>query len=185
MEQLYPLFSLLLIFSVSMVIISTNPIHSIFWLVLTFIYSACFILVLKFDFISLMLIIIYVGAITILFLFVIMMVDTLQLRKIVKIENIIPLVFIIFLNMFISSWWLVKSNRFNEKSFSLEWDLEYISYINNLSLNLYVNYWFSLLVISLLLLIAMIGAIILTLETSLITRKQNLSKQHQRNNSWT
>lgn len=168
-----------------MVIISTNPIHSIFWLVLTFIYSSCFILALRFDFICLMLIIIYVGAITILFLFVIMMIDTLQLRKTSKIEHITPPIFMIFLNMFISSWWLIKSNRFNEKSFDLQWDLEYISYVNSLSLNLYVNYWLSLLIISLLLLVAMIGAIILTLETSLITRKQSLSKQHHRNNSWT
>nr|YP_010118123.1 NADH dehydrogenase subunit 6 [Turritopsis lata]QQW46723.1 NADH dehydrogenase subunit 6 [Turritopsis lata] len=184
MEQLYPLFSLLLIFSISMVIISTNPIHSVFWLVLTFIYSACFILTLRFEFISLMLIIIYVGAITILFLFVIMMIDTLQLKRIFKIENIIPIVLLIFTSAFSSCWWYIINDKYNEKIYTLVWDLEYISYVNNLALNLYVNFWLFLLIISLLLLIAMVGAIILTLEASLITRRQNLSKQHHRNNSW-
>ena len=58
------------------------------------------------------------------------------------------------------------------------------NHINSLGLNLYTEYAYPLLLLSLLLLIAMVGAIILTLELGLITRKQNLTNQHQRNNSW-
>ena len=61
--------------------------------------------------------------------------------------------------------------------------MEITNHINNIGLNLYTEYAYPLLIISLLLLIAMIGAIVLTLELGLITRKQNLSGQHHRNDS--
>lgn len=61
--------------------------------------------------------------------------------------------------------------------------MELSNHINNIGLNLYTEYAYPLLIISLLLLIAMIGAIVLTLELGIITRKQNLSGQHHRNNS--
>jgi NADH:ubiquinone oxidoreductase subunit 6 (subunit J) len=51
-----------------------------------------------------MMIIIYVGAIAILFLFVIMMLDIFQLKKITPINNIIPLMFIIFINVILEAW---------------------------------------------------------------------------------
>ena len=84
-----------------MTITSTNPVHSIFWLVLVFLHSSGFLISLTFDFIGLMVIIIYVGAITILFLFVIMMLDVIQLKKITSIFNITPIMFIIFVNIII------------------------------------------------------------------------------------
>ena len=82
-----------------MAIISSNPIHSVFWLVIVFLYSAGFLIAISFEFLALMIVIVYVGAIAILFLFVIMMLDIVQLRKITPINNIIPILFIVGVNI--------------------------------------------------------------------------------------
>ncbi len=185
MEQLFFLFSVLLLGTVVMAITSSNPIHSVFWLVLVFLYSSGFLISLGFEFLGLMMIIIYVGAIAILFLFVIMMLDIFQLKKITPINNIIPLMFIIFINVILEAWWIIKGT---EKVLyiwkPLDWSLNKFTHINLLGLNLYSEYAFPLLILSLLLLVAMVGAIVLTLELGVITRKQILTDQHQRNNSW-
>lgn len=186
MEQLFFLFSILLIGSAVMTITSSNPIHSVFWLVIVFLYSAGFLISLNFEFLALMIIIIYVGAIAILFLFIIMMLDIAQLRKINPVNNIMPILFIIGVNILIEAWWLFKYDNTNSSiKYFQDWNIEISNHISNLGVNLYSEYAYPLLIISLLLLVAMIGAIVLTLELGLITRKQNLSDQHQRNNSWT
>nr|CUS58556.1 TPA: NADH dehydrogenase subunit 6 [Hydractinia polyclina] len=186
MEQLYFLFSFFLIISVIMVINSLNPIHSVFWLVLVFINSSGFLITMGFEFIALMMIIIYVGAIAILFLFVIMMLDIIQINKPTTINNILPILFIISLNILLESWWLFKYNIFKVfyERITQEINLEILTHVHVLGQNLYSNFAFPFLIISLLLLVAMVGAIVLTLELNQLTRKQVLVKQHQRNNSW-
>lgn len=96
MEQLFFMFAFLLLLTAVMTISSTNPIHSVFWLVLVFVYTATILLCMGLEFLGLILVIIYVGAITILFLFVVMMLDILQLRKVNPIGNITPILFIVF-----------------------------------------------------------------------------------------
>lgn len=184
MEQLFFLFTILLLGSAIMTITSSNPIHSIFWLVLVFIYSSGFLISLSFEFLALMIIIIYVGAIAILFLFVIMMLDVTQLKKTMTINNIIPIIFLIFVNILLEIWWIFKDSSeifFNNQL--NEWNLN-LPHIFNLGLILYTEYFYSLLIISLLLLVAMVVAILLTLEVGKITRKQYLTEQQHRNNSW-
>ena len=169
-----------------MTIISSNPIHSVFWLVIVFLYSAGFLIAMSFEFLALMIIIVYVGAIAILFLFVIMMLDIIQLRKITPINNIIPILFIIGVNILAEAWWLFQYDNSHHNYYKFkDWGVEIMNHITLLGVNLYTEFAYPLLVISLLLLIAMIGAIVLTLELGSITRKQNLSFQHHRNNSWT
>ena len=186
MDQLFIFISSFIIFSVIMTITSVNPIHSIFWLVLVFINSAGLLITLNFDFIALMLIIIYVGAITILFLFVIMMLDVLQLKKIGKINHIIPIIIIISINIFNQLIWLLTNNNLIFNSFInfKSWEFDNMSHITTLGVLLYTEYYYPFIILSILLLVAMVGAIILTLEIGMITRRQGLSNQHQRNNSW-
>ena len=113
------------------------------------------------------------------------MLDIIQLRKINPINNIIPILVLIGTNILIEAWWLFKySNISIEKTYFQDWNIEITNHITNLGINLYSEYAYPLFIISLLLLIAMIGAIVLTLELGIITRKQNLSNQHHRNNSW-
>ena len=167
-----------------MTITSSNPIHSIFWMVVVFLHSAGFLITLGFEFLSLMVIIIYIGAIAILFLFVIMMLDIIQLKKLSNIDNIIPLLFIISILVLTQSWWFFKYNNISFSKELYSWNTEILNHIDNLALNLYTEFAYPFILISILLLVAMIGAIVLTLELGLITRKQNLSSQHHRNNSW-
>ena len=186
MEQLFIFLSSFVILSAIITITSINPIHSVFWLVLVFINSAGLLITLNFDFIALMLIIIYVGAITILFLFVIMMLDIIQLKKINSINHIIPIIIILGFNLITQSLWIISENNLNFLSYinHKEWEFEIINHISLLGLILYTEYYYPFIILSILLLVAMIGAIVLTLESSIITKKQNLSDQHKRNNSW-
>lgn len=179
MEKFCFLFSLLLLFAVIMTITSFNPIHSVFWLVVVFIQSACFMLTLGFEFLGFMLIIIYVGAITILFLFVIMMLDIIQISKISRVYHIFPILILIISQFLFSieySW--IKLPWTNN------WEFNFTNQIHSLGGIIYSDYALLFILISILLLIAMVGAIVLTLEIGHITKRQYLTIQHQRNNSW-
>lgn len=185
MDQLILLLYLSIILSSFMTIISVNPIHSVFWLVILFISSSGVLLCINFEFIALMIIIIYIGAITILFLFVIMMIDTIQLKETHNIKNSIPITILISTSLLLQGFWLMRDadsiffNRTVE-----DWDFNQLSQIKILGYLLYTDYYYSFIIISVLLLAAMIGAIILTLEKNTLSKKQNLSNQHHRNNSW-
>ena len=164
-----------------MIINSINPIHSIFWLVLTFLISSIILIILDFKFIPIILIIIYVGAIAILFLFVIMMLDIIQISSIININNSVPII-ILLLSLVVLFFSQLDLLSFYTLSFQYNYIIS-SSDIITISHLIYSNYWEGLIYTSLLLLIAMIGTIILTLESNRITKIQNLSLQHQRNNS--
>lgn len=181
MEQLYIYLSFITLLGSIMVISSLNPIHSVFWLVLVFLNSAALLLLLGFNFIPLMLIIVYVGAIAILFLFVIMMLDILHLKKIDSITNIVPIIVIVFTNIISYLYWYF--GIFNLKTnfnCNIIWNLNTNSQINVIGKLLYTYYSYPFIIISLLLLVAMIGAIVLVLDLGLITKRQKLVDQHQR-----
>ena len=183
MEQLFFMFSFLLILTAIMAISSTNPIHSVFWLVLVFVYTAVILLCMGLEFLGLILVIIYVGAITILFLFVVMMLDILQLRKITPIGNITPILFVLFGIVLSQVWFFFGKDQTELDKLSNFESITVLTDLQNLSLLLYNEFALPLLLISLLLLVAMVGAIVLTLDLQLITRRQSLTDQHHRNNS--
>ena len=181
MEQLYIFLSFITLTGAIMVISSLNPIHSVFWLVLVFLNSSILLILLGFNFIPLMLIIVYVGAIAILFLFVIMMLDILQLRRVESISNIIPIIICVFVNILTYVLLYFRDfNMFVNFSNSSLWNLNSESQINFIAKSLYSFYGYPFIIISLLLLVAMVGAIILVLDLGIITRRQVLTDQHQR-----
>ena len=128
-----------------------------------------------------MLIIVYVGAIAILFLFVIMMLDVLQLRRVESISNIIPIVLCVFTNILTFILLYFKNYDFfisiDDKTTTY---LNYDSQVNSIAKILYTLYGYPFIIISLLLLVAMVGAIILVLDLGFTTRRQKLTDQHQR-----
>ena len=181
MEQLYIFLSLVIVLGSVMVISSLNPIHSVFWLVLVFLNTSILLIMMGFSFIPLMLVVIYVGAIAILFLFVIMMLDILQLKKVDSISNIIPIIFCVFINVL--SYIILYFKDYGiilKLSSVISWNLDSESQINTIAKSLYSFYSYPFIIISLLLLVAMIGAIILVLDLSVITKRQDLVNQHQR-----
>ena len=181
MEQLYILLSFISLIGAIMVITSLNPIHSVFWLVLLFLNTSSLLILLGFNFIPLMLIIVYVGAIAILFLFVIMMLDILQLKKIESISNVIPIILCVFINILTQ---LILYFRDYNIILNLDdlsvWYLNSDSQVSFISKILYSFYGYPFIIISLLLLVAMVGAIILVLDLGILSRKQTLVDQHQR-----
>ena len=181
MEQLYILLSFISLIGAVMVITSLNPIHSVFWLVLLFLNTSALLILLGFNFIPLMLIIVYVGAIAILFLFVIMMLDILQLKKVESISNIIPIILCVFINVLTQLILYFKDYNIvlNLNDLSI-WYLNSDSQVSFISIILYSFYGYPFIIISLLLLVAMVGAIILVLDLGILSRKQILVDQHQR-----
>ena len=186
MEQLFLLFSTSILISGIMVITSINPIHSVFWLTLTFILSASLFITIKIDFIALMLIIVYVGAIAILFLFVIMMIDVLKFKESIDINNLLPIPIIVSVSFFFNIWLLNKDQIFNLSGLYsiMDWNFDYLTNIKNVGHVMYTDYWLPFLLASFVLLIAMVGAIVLTHELGKDTKRQGSYLQQSRNNSW-
>lgn len=181
MEQLYLFLSFITIIGAIMVITSLNPIHSVFWLVLVFLNSSILLLLLGFNFLPLMIIIVYVGAIAILFLFVIMMLDIIQLKRIETIKHTIPIVLCVFINcLSYLIVWFKDYNLILQISSYYKWSLQSNSQVKIISKLMYSYYSYPFIIMSLLLLIAMVGAIVLVLDLSVVTRRQLLTQQHQR-----
>ena len=181
MYQTYLFFSILILFSAFTSILSYDPLHSVFWLVLLFIQSAVPSIMLAYEYLGFVIVIIYIGAIAILFLFVIMMLDVFQLKVVTQFNNMIPIIIL-------ACWEFcfgVKMQLYIEiYRQTKDWRLDYESHALLLGKTLYNDLGFLLVVTSFLLLVSMIGAIIITLEVNELTRKQNLNSQHHHKNSW-
>ena len=182
MNEIFGFFTILILLSVFMTITSINPIHSIFWLVLTFLLSSTLLILLRLDFLPLIMIIIYVGAIAILFLFVIMMLDVVEINNISN--NNISIILILLTIFTVSQIILFCKFKMDNTKFLENWTFENLDQIQLIGSLIYTNLFFILILISILLLIAMVGVIILTLESTL-SKHQDLINQHYRNNSWT
>lgn len=182
MDQLYLFYSALLLTSVVMTISSYNPIYSIFWLVIVFLQSSILVISMGYEFVALILVIIYVGAVAILFLFVVMMLDVIQLREVANLSNILPIIALLLLQ-------LTFSYRFYNTDASTthleQWFTNKEPQMLVIGRVLYNDLGIIFMLVSLILLIAMVGTIVLTLEVTSVAKKQSLKDQHQRNNSWT
>nr|YP_011017807.1 NADH dehydrogenase subunit 6 [Campylaephora sungminbooi]WQF69653.1 NADH dehydrogenase subunit 6 [Campylaephora sungminbooi] len=175
---LFSLFSFLGVTSAFFVVSLRNAVHSVLFLVLTFFNFACLLLLLGAEFFSFLLIIVYVGAIAVLFLFVIMMLNIKLEISLSNLHIILPLILItifFFFNIFSSVF-----NSSDLLRFCI-YNLEWISWFNekNVETNTFVigkvlYSYFSFLFISasFVLLVAMIGAIVLTMHYKLSSKAQ-------------
>jgi NADH-quinone oxidoreductase subunit J len=187
--NLFFICSFLSIFSSILVIISSNPVHSVFFLILSFVLVCATILLLELEFIPLILVVVYVGAISVLFLFVVMMLD---IKYVAKKQNFFSLIFIglFFSFLFFTGVILsLKDTLFYscvDSSSNLYWFgfVDKLMNLNSLSQYLYLDFIVHFLVVGLILLIAIIGAIVLTVEFNnpQKIRGQHLFKQISRTN---
>jgi len=183
------IFSFFTIYSAIMVIISKNPVHSVFFLILSFILVCGDIFLLELEFIPLIFIVVYVGAISILFLFVIMMLD---IKISLKQEN--PSFFIVMglfcgLLFFFCIFFNIKDTlfiniAFNKTFFSWFCFIDKLQNLNSLGQFLYLDFLVHFLVVGLILLIAIIGAVVLTIQlnNSGQIKGQHMFKQVSRTN---
>ena len=178
---LFFIVSILIITSSLLVITSKNPIHSVLFLILVFFNTSILFLFSKAEFLAMVLLIVYVGAVAVLFLFVIMMLDInfTKLRK--SLLNYLPtglfVGFIILLELIYvvsqSQLKYIESNstEYNNISHQI---LDNTKIIGNI---LYTDYFLLFQLSGLILLVAMIGAIFLTLRKRVGVKKQNIYKQ--------
>ncbi len=184
---LFFFFSGLLLISAIMVISVKNPVHSVLFLILTFISAACLLFLLEIEFVSLIFIVVYVGAIAVLFLFVVMMLDikitdfNRNFLKYFPIGSFLGLAFLIEISLMLTN--SLNSNSYELAHNSLEsWinTVDFIVNIESIGQILYTYYFSYFLLAGIILLIAMIGAIVLTLTFNRKAKTQSIYKQTSR-----
>ncbi len=182
MEIIQLFLSINLIISSIFVFVVYNPIHSVLFMILGFGNASILLFLFGVEFLSLIFIIIYVGAIAILFLFVIMMLD---LKFINLDENVISYQYLIFLLLFIFLIFLKvcieTTFYFNEELFFFGFDN--INNLNKIGQILYNYYNPNFLIAGLILLVAMIGPIVLTLNYNFKSNIEVLYKQLSRSDN--
>jgi len=163
--------NIILLFSALFVWLSENPVHSVLFLVISFLSSASICFCFGADFLGLVFIIIYVGAIAVLFLFVVMMLD-IKLTKI-NFNNIIYFILFfltIFMHLYLLNSFIFINFDFINFTF-LNFDTLGIEFY--LAQTLYNYFLLGFLLAGIILLVAMLGSILLTLNFSIyiLTKK--------------
>jgi NADH-quinone oxidoreductase subunit J len=170
-----------------MVISVKNPVHSVLFLILTFISAAGLLFLLEIEFISLIFIVVYVGAIAVLFLFVVMMLDikitdlNRNFLKYFPIGSFLGLAFLIEILLMLTNILESNSYEITDNSYTI-WinSIDFITNIESIGQILYTYYFSYFLLAGIILLIAMIGAIVLTLTFNRKARAQSIYKQTAR-----
>jgi len=170
-------FSAVLVGSGVMVIASRNPVHSVLFLILAFFNAAALFILLGAEFLALILVIVYVGAVAVLFLFVVMMLDInfVELRRgflqYLPIGFTIGAILAIELLLVFGTWAVAPT---------IAQPLAQAAGVTNtqaLGALLYTRYVYAFQAAGMVLLVAMVGAIVLTLRTREGVRRQKISQQ--------
>jgi len=168
--------------SAIMVIIARNPVHSVLFLILAFVNAAGLFVLLGAEFLAMILIVVYVGAVAVLFLFVVMMldVDFVQLRQgflqHLPIGALVGGILLLELVFFVGLRWVVSPDI----SQTITAPIPSIASTTNteaLGQVLYTRYVYFFQAAGLILLVAMIGAIVLTLRHKPRVKRQNIAEQ--------
>ena len=178
------LFALCAIVGGLFTVISRNPVHSVLWLILAFLSSAGLFVLLGAEFVAMLLIIVYVGAVAVLFLFVVMMldVDFAELRagmaKYMPLALLIGVILLMQLGMAFGVW---ETSEIAASQLSAPTPLATETQNTAaLGLLLYDRYFLLFQLAGLILLVAMIGAIVLTLRHRQDVKRQNVLAQMYR-----
>ena len=184
------IFSIIAILSAIMVTVSKNTVHSVFFLILDFISISCLFIMIGAEFIGMIMLIVYVGAVAVLFLFVVMMLNvSLQKNQWFVAErgsSHIPVGIIVSIIIFFELIIVVGGWKFKPNLSSNSQDLNFISEKTNTHLIgevLYTDYIHLFQLSGMILLVAMIGAIVLTFRKRSGIKKQSYFKQVSRERS--
>ena len=195
MNSLFYFFSSLALISGVMVIQARNPVHSVLFLILVFFNSTGLLVLLGLEFFAMIFLVVYVGAIAVLFLFVVMMLNIKLAEISEKRLRYLPIggllgvlflgeIFLIVDNDLIP--WLGSSHLVEWANLSaMEWTpwshlLEGVTPLEAIGVVIYTYYFYLFLLASLILLVAMIGAIVLTLHKGIAIKHQEVFHQNTR-----
>jgi NADH-quinone oxidoreductase subunit J len=173
------LFAGLCVASAFMVIAAKNPVHSVLYLILAFVNAAGLFVMLGAEFIAMILIVVYVGAVAVLFLFVVMMldVDFVELKQgalqYLPIGMLIGGIFLAELLLVVGAWAIGPGIP---RAIAVP-IAPNVSNIEALGLVLYTRYVYFFQAAGIILLIAMIGAIVLTLQHRVRVKRQDIAEQ--------
>jgi NADH-quinone oxidoreductase subunit J len=178
------LFASLVILAGLLVIFSRNPVHSVLWLIVAFFNAAGLMLLVGAEFIAMLLVIVYVGAVAVLFLFVVMMlnIDFAELRS--GLSRYLPIGLLIAVGL--AAEMIIAGSAWNAGPLALSQraavtpDAASVSNIQAMGEVLYSQYLFVFEVAGLVLLVAMIGAIVLTHRERISARAQSIDAQVRR-----
>ncbi|NQY61383.1 NADH-quinone oxidoreductase subunit J [Cognatishimia sp.] len=160
-------------------VISKNPVHSVLWLILSFLSSAGLFVLLGAEFVAMLLIIVYVGAVAVLFLFVVMMLDVdfaelkAGMAQYLPIALLIGVVLLMQFAMAFGAWTEAENAQALREAVAPEG----VTNTAALGLLIYDQYFMLFQLAGLILLVAMIGAIVLTLRHRRDIKRQNVLEQ--------
>ena len=183
------IFSIIAVVSAIMVTASKNTVHSVFFLILDFISISCLFIMIGAEFLGMMMLIVYVGAVAVLFLFVVMMLNVAQQKnqwftsknssKHIPVGLIISTL-IFFEIIIVIGGWKYKPDLFDINNSFGQID---ISNTHSLGQVLYTDYIHIFQISGMILLVAMVGAIVLTFRQRSGVKKQSYIKQISRERS--
>jgi NADH-quinone oxidoreductase subunit J len=180
---IFYIFAAITVASGVMVIAARNPVHSVFFLILAFFNSAGLFILLGAEFVAMILVIVYVGAVAVLFLFVVMMLDInfTELRQgflqYMPVGALIGLVLFTELVLVLGSWTILPGASTAISAPSAAAGAVALSNTHALGQLIYTHYAYPFQVAGLILLVAMIGAIVLTLRQRTGVRRQSIAAQ--------
>lgn len=164
-----------------MTVVSRNPVHSVLWLILTFLSAAGLFVLLGAEFLAMLLMIVYVGAVAVLFLFVVMMLDVdfaelkAEMAKFIPLALLIGIVLLMQLGIAFGDWQQADGAIAARAAPTPDG----VTNTAALGLLLYDKYFLLFQLSGLILLVAMIGAILLTLR-----HRQNIKRQNVLHQMW-
>ena len=174
-------FAFVTIASGVMVVSSRNPVHSVLFLILAFFNSAALFVLMGAEFLAMILVVVYVGAVAVLFLFVVMMLDINFARmregflQYLPIGALIGLILLVELALVLGAWAISpEADAVAQLPIPPVEEVHNTEAIGNV---LYTRYVYLFQAAGLILLVAMIGAIVLTLRQREGVRKQSIAKQ--------
>ena len=183
------IFSIIAIVSAIMVTASKNTVHSVFFLILDFISISCLFIMIGAEFLGMIMLIVYVGAVAVLFLFVVMMLNVAQQKnqwflsksssKHIPVGLIISAI-IFFELIIVVGGWKYKPDLLNPTNLT---SIDVVSNTHMLGRVLYTDYIHIFQISGMILLVAMIGAIVLTFRQRAGVKRQSYIKQISRERS--
>ena len=175
------IFSLVAVLSALMVISARNPVHSVLFLILSFVNASGLFVLLGAEFLAMILVVVYVGAVAVLFLFVVMMLDINFVKLREGFLQYLPFVALLGIVLIVELGILFLTKSFSENSLSQFVQLPQINEVENTKLIgqvLYTDYFYLFQISGLILLVAMVGSITLTLRDRAQVKRQNISSQN-------
>ncbi len=181
------IFSLIAIVSAVMVTVSKNTVHSVFFLILDFISISCLFIMIGAEFLGMIMLIVYVGAVAVLFLFVVMMLNVAEQKgqwfssrwdggTHIPVGLLVSLI-IFFELIIVIGGWKYKPDLLNSLSINISTEVTNTRSIGNV---LYTDYIHLFQISGMILLVAMIGAIVLTYRERVGVKRQSYVKQISR-----